>query len=233
MKKVNYYTINYSVNPKVIGKLSSSEDCQINGFTDSENNSVERTDQYQYIGFDFIDTKNLDMHKFKVEDNAILTDLMNSRYFNGQGFFISERFKHILDDYHSVNIQLLNATVFYNTKPHNLFFIDFIGTSNVIHFSKSKFIAAKRAVSLRFSEDNIAINSYDDYMEKGKQLRKDKGFSYAVIPKILVLKNEVDLIQLSFTKEKYVSQKLKNKLEEQQLTGIEFKETDMEFYIED
>lgn len=59
------------------------------------------------------------------------------------------------------------------------------------------------------------------------------NFDYKIRPTKLVLKHKVDFLKLDIDETLYVSQNLKNKLKEQQLTGIEFKETDMEFYIED
>jgi len=229
MKKIKFYKISYSIDPQITGQLPRHSDSQINGFIDPENNSVERTDQYQYKGLTYI-PEGIDMHKFKADHNAKITDLMSSLFFASQGFFVSNKFNEILKSLITSNIRAYGATVFFHESPLDYYFLDFTRTSDIVDFNRSTFVADHSAPAMRSGGEKVSVLSFEDYKEKGRLLRKEQGFAFELIPVTLALNYPSDMLQFPFSGLKYVSEKLRQKIEEEKLTGIVFEETDIEFF---
>lgn len=230
MEKIKFYKINYSINPKIVGKLPKYSDSQINGFIDPENNSVERTDKYQHKGLTYI-PEGIDMHKFKADDNAKITDLMSSLFFASQGFFVSNQLNEILNSFILSNVKVYDATIFFKESILKYHFLDFIRTYDIVDFSNSKFIGDHSSPLMRIGGGEISVLSFEDYKEKGRLLRNEKGFVFEIIPVKLVLNYSSDMLQFPFSGLKYVSEHLKQKIEEEKLTGVEFEDTNIEFYL--
>lgn len=231
MKKIKYYTISYSLNPNMIGDLSKERFSQINNFIDPWNNSETRTDKYQYFGFEHINPNEIDMHKFKLDSYAHMTDMLSSLYLNSQGFFISIRLKDSLAGFNLTNSKILSCTINFKSKDYEYYFLSFIPSADLICFKDSLFIEDKRALLLRTGGKEILVKSYSDYLNKGKEIRKSKGFSFTLIPKLIGLNKRSDFFELPFSKQKYVSKRLKDQLERNKLTGAEFEESKIDFFL--
>lgn len=229
MKKIKFYKISYSINPKIVGQLSSYPNTQINGFIDPGNNSTERTDKYQYNGLTYI-PEGVDMHKFETDRNARITDIMSSLFFASQGFFISSKLNEILNSFILSNVKVYETTVFHKKSILNYYFLDFIRTYDIVNFKDSIFVGDHSVPTMRSGGEEISVLSFEDYKEKGRLLRKEKGFAFELIPVKLSLNYSSDMLQFPFSGLKYVSEQLKQKIEEEKLTGIEFEETEIEFY---
>lgn len=224
MKKVNYYKINHSVDKKITGTKES----QIINFIDPENNSVERTKNYSYVGLDHIDTS-MDFTKFKADDRAKVTDILSSNFFSSY-YIISEKFKKIIEDLTFHNIIFLDSVVTFKTEKYNYFILSIIETIDIVNFSKSTFIVDRFSPALRFGGDIIEVTSNEDYSLKSSEIWKEKGFGYGLIPTKIVLNYMSDLVKFPFGMT-LISENLKQKIEEEKLTGVQFEETDIEFYL--
>lgn len=225
MKKVNYYRINYSVDKKITG----TKDSQIINFIDPENNSVERTKNYSYIGLNHIDSS-LDFTKFKTDDKAKKTDILSSNFFSSY-HIISEKFKKIIEHFTFHNIIFLDSVVTFKNDKYNYFILSIIETIDIVNFSKSTFILDRFSPALRFGGDIIEVTSNDDYSLKSSKIWDEKGFGYGLIPTKIILNYMSDLVKLPFGIT-IISENLKQKIEEEKLTGIVFEETDIEFYLD-
>lgn len=226
MKKVNYYKINYSVDKKITG----TKDSQIINFIDPENNSVERTKKYSYIGLDHIDSS-LDFTKFKADDKAKVTDILSSNFFSSY-YIISEKFKKIIEDFTFHNVHFLDSVVTFKNNKHNYCILSIVETIDIVDFSKSTFILDRLSPALRFGGDIVEVTSNEDYSLKSAEIWDDKGFGYGLIPTKVVLNYMSDLVKFPFGIT-LISEELKQKVEEEKLTGIVFEKTDNEFYLKD
>ena len=81
MKKVNLYSLSYSVDEDETGVDGN----QVNDFIDPKNDSVKRTDKYQGFYDDFLGD-DFDLKKFSADEEAKPTDLLSSTYLNQNGF---------------------------------------------------------------------------------------------------------------------------------------------------
>ena len=232
MKKIEYFSINYSLDPKVIGEnLPPLNDSQLNQFVDPENNSEERTKRYQFIGHGHIPGE-IDLEILKMDDNAIATDVLNSSFFNGQGLFVSEEFYHFLEGYDWGDIKAFRSRIVHLDHIKTYYFLSFARSIDCISFEKSNFIADKKLKPLREGGNDVEINSYDQYISYGRELRKEKGFSFAIIPITLALTKPIDILQLPFDTTKLVSERLKYEIEKRGYTGVVFEQVDIEFFLE-
>ncbi|UUC47167.1 imm11 family protein [Flavobacterium cerinum] len=226
MKKVNYYKINYSVDKKITG----AKDSQIINFIDPENNSVERTKKYSYIGLDHVDSS-LDFTKFKADDKAKVTDILSSNFFSSY-YIISEKFKKIIEDFTFHNVRFLDSVVTFKNNKYNYFILSIIERIDIVDFSKSTLILDRVSPMLRFGGDIIEVTSSEDYSLKSAKIWDEKGFGYGLIPTQIVLNYRSDLVKLPFGIT-LISEELKQKIEEEKLTGIVFEKTESEFYLKD
>ncbi len=225
MEKVNYYKMNYSVDKKITG----TREAQIINFIDPENNSPERTKNYSYIGLNHIDSS-MDFTKFKADEKAKVTDILSSNFFSSY-YMISGKFKKIIEDFTFHHIIFLDSIVTFRNERYPYFILSVIETIDIVNFPKSTFIADRLSPALRSGGDIVAVTSNNDYVLKSSQVWNEKGFGYSLIPTKIVLNYRSDLVKFPFGMT-LISEKLKQKIEEEKLTGIVFEETDIEFYID-
>src|SRR4051812_36210901 len=94
MKKYKFYCLSYSVGREKTGVNG----LQINGFIDSKNDSVKRTNKYQAFYRDFLGD-DFDLKKFSADTKAIPTDVLSSSYLDQNGFFVSTAFVELLSSF--------------------------------------------------------------------------------------------------------------------------------------
>ena len=174
----------------------------------------------------------IDMHKFKADDNAKITDLMSSLFFASQGFFVSNQLNEILNSFILSNVKVYDTSIFFKESVLKYQFLDFIRTSDIVDFSNTKFIGDHSSPLMRIGGEKISVLSFEDYKEKGRLLRNEKGVAFELIPVRVVLNYSSDMLQFPFSGLKYVSEKFKQKIEEEKLTGVVFEDTDIEFYLD-
>lgn len=226
MKKVNYYKIDYSVDSKITGTNGS----QIINFIDTENNSVERTNKYSYLGLNHINP-DIDFTKFKADDKAKMTDILSSDFFSSY-YIISEKFKEIIEKFTFHNIIFLESIITLKNEKYIYFIVSIIETVDIVNFLKTTFITDRLSSALRKGGEVTQVNSNDDYSLKSSQIWNEKGFGYGLIPTKVVLNFMSDFVKLPFGIT-IISERLKQKIEKEKLTGVVFEETDIEFYIEE
>ena len=225
MKKVKYYQISYSVDKKVTGTKES----QIINFIDPENNSTERTKLYSYLGLDHINDT-LDFTKFKIENDAKLTDIMSSNFFSSY-LFISSHFREILNDFVLSNIKLIEVLLTKKDEHFKYYIVSNIETTDIIDFKESTFIGDKSSPALRIGGEIIKTDTYEDYCKKNSEIWNEKGFGFILVPQKIILNYYSDLVKFPFDNVLYISEMLKKKIEDASLTGIVLEESDIDFFI--
>lgn len=226
MKKVNYYKIDYSVDSKITGTNGS----QIINFIDTENNSVERTNKYSYLGLNHINP-DIDFTKFKADDKAKMTDILSSDFFSSY-YIISEKFKKTIEKFTFHNIIFLESIITLKNEKYIYFIVSIIETVDIVNFLKTTFITDRLSPALRKGGEVTRVNSNDDYSLKSSQIWNEKGFGYGLIPTKVVLNFMSDFVKLPFGIT-IISERLKQKIEKEKLTGVVFEEINIEFYIEE
>jgi hypothetical protein len=166
----------------------------------------------------------------KVKTKAKLTDLM-AVYFNGSSFrlTISNRLKEFLDKYQHGNIQFLPLTLNYKKKNVSGYWL-----TNIISFDNED--AVNYPISSVFLEGKgyheyckLNINSYEEHLFKRRENRDTylEGYHSIYIHELVFKENTAkNLVVINYIRNGgigyYISEKLKNEIEEAGCTGIEF-----------
>jgi len=147
------------------------------------------------------------------------------------GWFISEKLKKKLSGFKiSEPHYFYSSKLLYHDEIYKYFIFQFSGKNiykeltSYINFVKSEFINPT-------SEELHFFNNIDDYAEKSEELYLEKDTDF--IKKKIVLKDDLDFFPMqSFFKDNIVSERLKQSIEENEITGFEFSELDYEIELD-
>jgi hypothetical protein len=159
---------------------------------------------------------------FKLKKKAILTDVVTHISGPAEDFLISKRMKDIFDSCNIMQHQYFNAILRTNKGVHDYYWLHLSqpDLARKIDFKKSEFVQTEWCVE----KGIICLDSYDHYIRLKSQ---DNLASLGVnINKIVMLKEfdrTLDLFYLlPFDSTVYVSEKLKKKIEDAEVTGVSF-----------
>lgn len=147
-------------------------------------------------------------------------------------FFISEKLKILLEEFSITNPHFYYLSkLLYKGEKLNYYIFQFTGTKtfteifSYINFNKSIFFDPVK-------KENIIVNSSDEFILEYKKTYKANGNDNKLKNKKLVLKEELDFIPLeTFMNDNIVSERLKQAIEVNGITGFEFSELDYEVSI--
>lgn len=222
MKKVNLYSLSYSVDENETGVDGN----QINDFTDPKNDSVKRTDKYQGFYDDFLGD-DFDLKKFSADEEAKPTDLLSSSYLNQNGFFVSTDFVELLKAFKICCYKYRNVYIKNLGEKKDYHFLNLIMCPK-IDFEKSSFIIENDITEEQF--EAVKLTSLQDYRDKLNKLHSDKSFDFTLSPQKLVLHDLCDLFMYEISGEYLISEELKKALEKSKLTGYEIEPFDVDFF---
>ncbi|WP_299769047.1 hypothetical protein [uncultured Dokdonia sp.] len=233
MNKINFYKLKYSIDLKIVGNIYNTElNYQIEEFIDNKNNDKERFDLYRGGDSDHINS-NIDMTVFKAHNNAIMTDLMSSSFFRQNGYFISNRFAELLKEFNIEESKLLDCTITNKQKKYSYKFLSIIATSKNINIENSTFrVIEDTAYNPVIKENNIKFNSLGDLADKTRETYFETNGEFKLEPIRVILNRSTDLFQSELDYTTLISERLKNKIEYEGLTGFDFERAKLktEFY---
>lgn len=232
MKKVNYYHFSPSIEPKIIGNINDSEyNTQVDNFVDPENNDENRFDLYK--GFNYYEhiSKELDLTKFKTHNKTKMTDSMSTRFFSTDGFFISNKLSKLLNGFNLENNQLLDCVITNNDQKHNYYLLSFLDAKDIFDYKKSTFGIVSDLDKID-KDVELKFNNFEELKNKKKELYFETNGESRVAPLKITLTKKIDLFKSSLDKSILVSERLKNDIEKNKITGFDFKnrKTQTEFY---
>lgn len=158
---------------------------------------------------------------FRLELRAKFTDILSDASISASGLLINEKAKNIFEKFNLIDHKYFPVTI--QGTDDNYYWMQIVSpiqNMKWIDFPNSEFYVTDAG----FREDNISLNSFDDYLNK----KKKQGVIWGVgIDKILFNKNfnqNLDLYTLpKLDINIYISNNLKKALEDAEITGIEFK----------
>ncbi|OIV42057.1 hypothetical protein [Flavobacterium johnsoniae] len=147
------------------------------------------------------------------------------------GWFISEKLKKLFSDLKiSQPHYFYSGKLLYHDEIYKYFIFQFLGKdiykelTSYIDFSKSEFINPA-------TEELHFFNDIDHYAEKSEELYFEKDTDF--VKKKIVLKDDLDFFPMqSFFKDNIASERLKQLIKENEITGFEFSELDYEVVVE-
>ncbi len=224
---INFFEITYSVDEEISGCES-----QINDFFDKSNLTKKMIDLYQDNRKNtFINEQVIDLNNFCIDDKSKLTDLLSSDYLRFDGLFISEKFKRVIEKAIAYKFKIFDTTLYRKgIKVNDYFFFNIINTDS-IDYTKTSFRVDASPIKWRDGGKEIKINGEEELFSNSWDIIMEDP-TKSILPKKAILKEYVDIIKFANSTSIYCSEHLKQKIEEEKLTGVVFEETDIEFYLE-
>lgn len=164
---------------------------------------------------------------FRFEKDSEITDIVSHASISGRGLIINSKVYNILKEYELteyVKHPLIVLDYLDNELP-GYFFLQIKDSDDLIDFQKSKFNMFK----LRKLLGQIDISSIDDFAQKQFELIRSKKLSQKIKPNVLAFKCEVRntdffSIDRNLVSEIIISQKLKDRLVKEKITGVDIYE---------
>lgn len=220
MKK--YYTINESLNPQIIGK----DFPQVHNFIKTYNPDAEYALLSLYDYFDEFPDYIPNLDGFKLTGSAKLTDFVSSAFCPNL-FIVSERAKHLLETYNLGSHRFYSLGLYKRNVKHNYYMLHIIinpdYTENV-NYSQSVFKECSE-YSIDENWGYHSISSRADFFAKREELKMvGKNLWSEKMVMEPSFDDSLDLFMIVyFNNDNFISERLKNAIEAEGLTGWEFK----------
>jgi len=209
--ETKYYILSNSLNNEVVGSDYPQVDC------------LTINQAHLITSWHLFDPKpNL---RFQLRKRAKLTDVLKESAISSTGFLINEKFKCILDDCNIMRHQYFNAKITNKENELNYYWLHLTQPelSKRLDYVNSIFYRTEWT----FREEPIEINSYEHYTElKSKDHKASFGVGLDKIVLSKVFDKTLDMFTfLPFDNNIYISEKLKTKIEINNIKGFNIEET--------
>lgn len=203
----NYYILKNDLDEKIVGKDYPQVDC------------LTMHQAHLITSWRLFDPKpNL---KFKLKKRALLTDVLNKSAISSAGFLINLKMKKIFDEFNIMRHQYFDASVeAKNGEILNYFWLHLTEPqlTEKLDFNKTIFFETE----FTFRKQTILLKSYNHYKDLKE---KDSEASFGVELEKIALSdnfdNSLDMFTfLPFDKNVYISERLKNTIEENEIKGF-------------
>ena len=170
-----------------------------------------------------------DLNYYELDKKAKLTDMLSGGKVNANGFVISEKLKEIFERHYTVPTQYYPAKIkMENSFVDNYYLMQIVSDlSDNIDFRHSKFRVRKLVKDL----GEIELVSKEDFRQKWDELLKT-SMTITIRPDVFAMNNNfdnaLDLFMINFMDFNVnISERLRNCLIEERVTGIQMKETNI------
>jgi hypothetical protein len=208
---VKYYLIKNDLETKVVGRKHPQLECNTLGY-------AHAIPSYGPCKMRF----NL---SFNLVKGAKLTDVLKTLAISASGFVISERLKMLLESYKLERHELIPVEIINRDQIHNYYFLHFYGLDmvNCLDYQQSIFRITK------WGFRDLGLKNFDSYESYQAYIKENDEDDSLMTPlEHVVLKEEfkdLDFFSVpQFYHEMFVSERLKQCLEDNHITGFSFEE---------
>jgi hypothetical protein len=213
---MRYYTLDYVANKETGSQFPQIQEMS-KGYDYSASNSV-----HSLKGSRFPE-QTPNFNSFLLHSKAKLSDLISEGVTGGGGMVVSEKFKDILDSVNLVSHKYYPIKIIHKGIEHtNYFWLHIISDlTEYVDYTKSKFFIYK---NFAFDQGDIQILSKEDLIKKRLDIKKEDSSLTIWSKQITFLPSfdkNLDMFIVSlFDAKTYISDALKNKIEQEKITGI-------------
>ena len=218
---MKYYSIENSLNEKVMGKIPQIKEFIHHCNVDSDPNSIDK------FVFEKIKIQPI-LSNIVLYANAKQTDFINTYGHVGFGFgnLFSDKFKLILEEFNHYGFQFFKTYIIQNNQKienywqSNIFDFPF----DCVDYKNTTYLLKNRDINRNVITEIINFNNVDEFKSFVNEVRYPKMISFKDI-----YFNEtmnLDFFTLRYTEggnKGIVSNRLKEELEKNEITGIEFR----------
>ena len=161
-----------------------------------------------------------DFTKFVLAEEAVLTDVVSFKYLSmAAGFLCSDKCRDVLTRFEVGDSRFYESKILDYSSEHKYQFCHVIESSDYIDFSDSLF--GKTTLLGRSKGDPLKVYSKEEYHNTNFHIQQNEpGMKLAQLE--IALLREIDLIRLPGSPLLFVSEKLKEELEREGVSGIKF-----------
>lgn len=209
---MKYYLIENDLdNTKVVGREYPQLECNTLGYAHAIPSYGPCKMQFK-LSFDLV-------------KGAKLTDVLSTLAISASGFIISERLRTLLENFKLERHELIPVKIISRNQTYNYYFLHFYGLDMVNCFDYQQSIF--RITKWGFKDLGLKkFDSYESYQEYMKEY--DKDYSLMTPLEHVVLKEEYKDFDFfscpQFYHGMYVSERLKQCIEDSHITGFSFEE---------
>ena len=209
----------------------------VNFINDSENSNFKQIDNgnivfdvpiLDYFYLESFDKKeNWEWNLFDVHNFIGIANRLSTC------FFISEKLKELLEKFIITEPHFYyQSKLLYKREKLNYYIFQFTGTKTFIEIFS--YIDFKKSIFFDpIKKENVIVSNSDEFILNYKKIYKVNGNENKLRNRKLVVKQELDFIPLgTFMSDNIVSERLKQAIEENDITGFEFSELDYEVIVE-
>lgn len=164
--------------------------------------------------------------KLDIDNGAYLTDVLSQASISAAiGLIVSDRIKKILIDFNLTKHEYHNVDLEHSGDNTKYYWLNLIveDIHQYVDYAKSKFYVTE----FGFWERNISIISFEDLISKEKALSMNHSiFCEQLVFKKAIAQNYDLFIVGYFSFKIYISERLKDKLEIENITGIKIESVD-------
>lgn len=157
--------------------------------------------------------------EFKLNKGAKICDMMSNAS-AAKGFFVNEKLLHILSKFELCPHKIYDAKIMVKDQMLNYFWVQFVWPESIdyVDYPNSEFYT-KTLIEGKFVTQYYQFNSFKD-----RQKKVDELGAYFLIKnkRIKFLPHNYDLFVSHLTHELYCTQTVKNVIEQNFITGVEF-----------
>lgn len=218
---MRYFAIEKSLNEKIMGKIPPVKEFVHSCNVDKESKFIDK------FLFEKIEIQPV-LSNVILYNTAKLTDFIDvfgDVGFNS-GYLISDKFKQILDLFNCYGFQFFETYIIQNNQRNDNYWqiniYDF--AFHFIDFKKTLFFLKDRDINRNVTSEIINFNNENEFKSFVNNLSYPKMISFSSIS--FTENMNLDFFTLRYTdgaQKGIVSEKLKNELEKNEITGIEFR----------
>ncbi|AKK71577.1 hypothetical protein OK18_02015 [Chryseobacterium gallinarum] len=228
---MKYYKINFTLNTKLRGNDNFIKDYKLKIPT-----GKLFWEEPKFIGNVYNEKIDFEPYLVDIElfANSKITDLIMDGGVVSSKLILSGKLKSIIEKYRKTGIQFFNINIIKKNETYNDYWLLNLYELNqeYIDFANSKIVYSKKKVGGGTEQVILKINSlrdFEDYVHKAKE-----KLEIITIEKLALYENIIveDFFALKYVTGGlgyYVSEKLKNDIEQAGCTGIEFQPSELSY----
>lgn len=217
---MKYFAIESSLNEKLLGKIPQVKEYIFHCDVENEPTFIDK-----FI-FEKIEINPI-LSNVNLYSNAKQNDFIDTYGYVGFGFgyLISNKFKDILNQFNVYGIQYFETYIiqknqkFDNYWQTNIYDFPF----HFVDFEKTTFLFKDRDINKNVTSEVISFKSINDFKLFAKQIRYPQWLFFKDIFFTNIMDLDFFTLRYSESYKGIVSERLKNEIEKNEITGIEFR----------
>lgn len=221
-----YFTLTYSIDRKKVGTIPQSN--RITGKLTGGLSVALKEDLSKIINSPNFPENIKILQEILLDEEAKVTDWIRTTYLSEMiGIIISDRFHQKIKDIKIFNCKIYNSIITHKKREYPYWFYFQKDLRDYIVYPKSEFMVKKI-----FESEILEIKKLGSFEEHNTLGINESMKLNEIVPKTIYLNKNHDLIKLPHDPMLYISDKVKNIIEENKFSGMDIRPSNVDFIFE-